>query len=150
MYGGTLAITTLPGFGPGAYPLFTYTNSATNLGLAFESSFLAVHPGSTITLDTINKRVVANITAAQFLPGDYNQNGTVDAADYVLWRNGGPLQNDATPGVQPGDYDVWRANFGQTAGNGAGADVNAPVPEPTSFLLMAVAAGWWFRRGQAG
>ena len=23
--------------------------------------------------------------------GDYNNNGTVDAADYVLWRNGGPL-----------------------------------------------------------
>ena len=47
--------------------------------------------------------------------------GTVDAADYVLWRNGGPLQNDATPGVQPADYDVWAAHFGQTAGIGAGA-----------------------------
>jgi hypothetical protein len=46
--------------------------------------------------------------------GDYNNNGTVDAADYVVWRNGGPLANDPTPGVQPTDYDAWRANFGAT------------------------------------
>src|SRR6476661_7815943 len=28
---------------------------------------------------------------------DYDNNGIVDAGDYVLWRKGGPLQNDATP-----------------------------------------------------
>ena len=28
------------------------------------------------------------------VPGDYNGNGVVDMADYVLWRNGGPLQNE--------------------------------------------------------
>ena len=55
------------------------------------------------------------------LTGDYNGNGTVDAADYVLWRNGGPLQNDSTPAtVGPEDYNVWRANFGKPA--------PAPVP----------------------
>ena len=26
--------------------------------------------------------------------GDYNGNGTVDAADYVSWRNGGTLVNE--------------------------------------------------------
>jgi hypothetical protein len=46
--------------------------------------------------------------------GDYNNNGVVDAADYVLWRKGGTLQNDPTPGVQPADYGVWRANFGSS------------------------------------
>jgi hypothetical protein len=50
---------------------------------------------------------------------DYNGNGVVDAADYVLWRNGGPLQNDLTPGVQPDDYNVWRAHFGRTVGGAA-------------------------------
>ena len=50
------------------------------------------------------------------LVGDYNGNGEVDAADYVLWRNGGPLENElADPGtVSPGDYEVWRARFGNT------------------------------------
>jgi hypothetical protein len=70
------------------------------------------------------------------LAGDYNGNGIVDAADYVLWRKGGPLQNDATPGVQPGDYDVWRAHFGQPAGSGAGASANAAVPEPATLWLL--------------
>jgi hypothetical protein len=33
----------------------------------------------------------------------------------VLWRNGGPLQNDATPAdVGPDDYTYWRARFGGT------------------------------------
>ncbi len=42
------------------------------------------------------------------ITGDFNNNGVVDAADYVLWRNGGPLMNDPTNGVQPEDYGVWR------------------------------------------
>jgi hypothetical protein len=71
------------------------------------------------------------------LPGDYNHNGVVDAADFVDWRNGGPLDNDPTAGVQdPGDYDVWREHFGQTAGNGAGASSTATVPEPASLVLL--------------
>jgi hypothetical protein len=44
---------------------------------------------------------------------DYDNNGVVDAADYVLWRKGGPLLNDATPAdVGPDDYDFWRYRFG--------------------------------------
>jgi hypothetical protein len=71
------------------------------------------------------------------LPGDYNDNGTVDAADYVLWRGGGPLQNEvAEPGtVSAADYDEWRARFGNMSGNGGSL---TSVPEP-SALLLAVA-----------
>jgi hypothetical protein len=72
------------------------------------------------------------------VPGDYNNNGTVDAADYVLWRNGGPLQNEInTPGtVDSTDYDAWRANFGKP-GSGSGTGLNAgQVPEPTAVVLM--------------
>ena len=68
---------------------------------------------------------------------DYNNNGVVDGADYVLWRNGGPLQNDATPGVQPADYNVWRAAFGNTSGSGAGVGGGA-VPEPAALVLFAI------------
>ena len=62
----------------------------------------------------------------------------MDAADYVQWRNGGPLQNDPTPGVQPADYTVWRTNFGRTAGSASA--VVASVPEPTALVLMWLAA----------
>ena len=69
--------------------------------------------------------------------GDFNNNGVVDAADYVLWRNGGPLQNDPTAGVQPEDYNTWRTNFGRTPGGGAAAA--SGVPEAATLLSAAVA-----------
>jgi hypothetical protein len=73
------------------------------------------------------------------ITGDYNNNGTVDAADYVLWRNGGPLQNDPTEGVQPADYDVWRANFGRTGAAASGAALAAAVPEPSTAIMLLLA-----------
>jgi hypothetical protein len=76
----------------------------------------------------------------QGVDGDYNDNGVVDAADYVLWRNGGPLQNEvADPGtVSAADYDAWRARFGNNSGSGAG---NGAVPEPSSAVLLMIIAG---------
>jgi hypothetical protein len=73
------------------------------------------------------------------ITGDFNADGIVDAADYVLWRDGGPLQNDPTPGVQPEDYNVWRTNFGLSAvaGSSLGA---AGVPEPAAVVLMLIGA----------
>ena len=76
------------------------------------------------------------------LPGDYNNNGKVDAADYVLWRNGGPLQNEvADPGtVTPSDYTEWRARFGNMSpGSGTGIIQGAGVPEPLTGVLTLFA-----------
>jgi hypothetical protein len=70
-------------------------------------------------------------------PGDYNNNGVVDAADYVLWRKGGPLANEVdNPGtVNAADYTAWRARFGNTSGSGSGLAAGA-VPEPGSTVLV--------------
>ena len=76
------------------------------------------------------------------VPGDYNNDGTVDAADYVLWRKGGLLVNEVdTPGTVNGaDYTAWRARFGKPGGAGAGVIVNAAVPEPATCVLLVIAA----------
>jgi hypothetical protein len=62
------------------------------------------------------------------LPGDYNFDGSADAADYVIWRKTlGSMDDLRADGsgdamVDPGDHDVWAANFGNTMPPGAGAD----------------------------
>jgi hypothetical protein len=79
------------------------------------------------------------------LIGDYNENGAVDAADYVAWRNAGPtatLPNDGTPGiVDASDYAVWRSQVGRnTSGSSSGISTNV-VPEPAGVLLLLIVAG---------
>jgi len=94
---------------------------------------------------------LTSLLAAPGLAGDYNDNGVVDAADYVLWRKGGPLANEvADPGVaSAADYMEWRARFGNSSGSGSvqfGA--GGAVPEPASLLLglFGMAATWLDRR----
>jgi autotransporter-associated beta strand protein len=96
--------------------------------------------GATNTSSLFSGTGLLNITtlAAGGVTGDYNGNGVVDMADYVLWRAGGTLQNDPTPGVQPADYDVWRANFNKP-GSGSGSGLNSSaVPEPTTLVLLVL------------
>ncbi len=80
------------------------------------------------------------------LPGDYNSNGVVDAADYVVWRRNSGLTGGATyangdgdrdGNVTIADYDIWRANFGQTAAE-FGAALATAVPEPAAWMLAAI------------
>jgi hypothetical protein len=81
--------------------------------------------------------------AVQGVPGDYNDNFVVDAADYTTWRDNldgpaGVLPNDVDGGpIGQAQYDTWRANFGSAAGNAAKLD--AIVPEPAAHLLAIVA-----------
>jgi sugar lactone lactonase YvrE len=75
--------------------------------------------------------------------GDFNGNGVVDAADYVVWRNASPtdtLPNDNTPGtVDATDYGNWRANFGKTGPASAASPGPGAAPEPASVLLISIA-----------
>ena len=56
------------------------------------------------------------------LPGDYNDDGAVDAADYVLWRNSLgqvganlPADGNLDNRIDAGDYAFWRAHVGTAA-----------------------------------
>jgi len=77
------------------------------------------------------------LSDSTILDGDFNQDGSVDAADYVVWRknldSATSLPNDESPGfVSAEDYGVWRANFGRTL---AGASALGSVPEPASGIM---------------
>jgi hypothetical protein len=75
-------------------------------------------------------------------PGDYNNNGLVDAGDYVLWRKynntATTLPNDSTPGTDTSDYTVWRSHFGQPSGSSTNAIAleGTSVPEPTTNMIV--------------
>ena len=91
------------------------------MGLAWELTYNAT---------SILLRIVESVT-----PGDFNGDGTVDAADYVVWRKNGGDQSA---------YNTWRAHFTQTVGGGNLSP--ATVPEPAlAFLLMLVPAVGIFR-----
>jgi hypothetical protein len=74
--------------------------------------------------------------------GDYNSNGTVDAADYVLWRktlgtNDPQADGDDSGTVGPEDYDLWKGAFGNGSGSSSLASI-ATVPEPSTFMISGV------------
>jgi hypothetical protein len=83
-------------------------------------------------------------TNAALIAGDYDGNGTVDAADYTVWRDsfgqsGDDLaaDGDASGWIDAADYEVWKQAY---AGQGSGSAENSlAVPEPSGVALIFVA-----------
>ena len=92
--------------------------------------------------------------AAPLLPGDYNNDHVVDAADYTVWRDNlgtsNMLPNDPIGGeIGPEQYDQWKTNFGAGA---TGIGSLSSVPEPGAAWIafsVLVGAAIWSRRWQA-
>lgn len=84
------------------------------------------------------------------LPGDFNDDGTVDAADYTVYRDNLGLDSTSLNGngsgdalVTSADYDLWVLNYGSTSTS----STSTAVPEPTTaLLLLAGATGLLARR----
>jgi hypothetical protein len=113
-----------------------------NLTIAFTAEGSIEYPhGFAPSAQTFFDNVTLDATpfGSPSVPGDYNKNGVVDAADYVLWRNGGPLQNEVSSlgTVDAQDYTAWRARFGNTSGSGSGLGSSGAVPEPASICMLA-------------
>jgi hypothetical protein len=134
---------------------FTSTSVSNNIAaaLAGVSHFRILHNpqidfvGATVSGDFYVDNIRA-LAAAEPLTGDYNRNGTVDAADYVVWRK--MLNQTVTPGsgadgtgpagepdglVNNLDYDFWRSQFGSTTSPGSVAGAVA-APEPAAWALV--------------
>lgn len=152
--GGNLKLEMLNGFVPSASDMFTIpqTNSITGTFANVANGHrLSTSDGSGSFIVNYGPRLIVLSSFLAALPGDYNQNGTVDAADYTVWRNNNgttnPLPNDPIGGtIGQAQYDQWSAHFGQTVGSGSLA--NSTVPEPASALLLSLAAAAIGRRSR--
>jgi hypothetical protein len=90
----------------------------------------------------------ARAFATPIVVGDYNGNGIVDQADYVVWRNtlnqtgvGLAADGNANGLIDAGDYSVWRSHLGNRSGSGAGTslvDSSAPEPSMAVYVLSLV------------
>ncbi len=84
---------------------------------------VTVGPGQNVT--DVN---FGNQSAVPILPGDYNLDGFVNGADYVMFRQTmgshvtafSGADGDGSGVIDQADFGVWRAHFGQSSGGGAG------------------------------
>jgi hypothetical protein len=146
---GLLNVELTAGFVPGESDQFTILTAGT---LNVDNLALAGPAANLFRLSQVGNSLLLSAAIA----GDYNRNGIVDAADYVLWRDTfGSTQKlladgDKSGTINNGDYTFWRARFGNSssaAGTAAGAQA---VPEPGfSAMLGAISVaallGVWRR-----
>ena len=85
------------------------------------------------------------------LPGDFDRNGRVDAADYSLWRSQfGSTSELAADGngngvVDAADYVAWRRHFGTAANSLAAKPQSIPEPPAGWLTLCSLCALWQVR-----
>jgi hypothetical protein len=125
----------------GATTLWTWGGSGGgNPGLALPAGYAALDalvaahldgPAAGAALDTFHAAADEYYTLVGAGPvlADFNHDNQIDAADYVVWRR---------TGGSAGDFNLWRAHFGESIPAGSAAGTGA-VPEPGSLLLAAAA-----------
>lgn len=122
----------------------------------------APQPGVGETLES-NKAVpygtklMNTLGAPNYITGDFNKDGFVDAADYTVWRDTkGQLGSETNhPAADPNhdfavndaDYALWAQNFG-SPNTVATPSLSVGVPEPASLLMAALAATIFVGRNQ--
>jgi hypothetical protein len=149
---GALRVSLIDGFVPEWGDRFEVLHAEGGIFNEFDSISL---PGLAAALewDVVYSNFKVLLLVESTLPGDYNHNGVVDAADYIVWRDslgvtGGqlPADGDGDGIITATDYTVWRSNFGRTAASNARAstdtiDPSHSVPEPVAVILLVSAVG---------
>jgi hypothetical protein len=131
---GILDVSLINGFAPALGNSFEILRAEGGIFGAF-SDVMLPELATGLLWNVVYSNFSVLLQVAPGLLGDYNEDGSVDAADYVVWRK--------TDGSQAG-YDLWRTNFGRMAGSGSadhpagGAPSlsQAAVPEPAGIVLV--------------
>ena len=122
--------------GNGWFRLVEFLNDKRTVRIRTYSPFL-----DTTKADAANQ---FSLTISQLPAGDYNRDGTVDAADYIVWRNsrfqfvapGSGADGNGSGAIDDADYWMWRSNFGKSLATSGGTAAAGTVPEPTFVVML--------------
>ena len=149
-FDGTLDISLVPGFMAGLSDTFAIVQAALiPLGgfanLVANSTFPTI--STRLALHLFYQSTLLTLAVVPALTGDFNADGVVDAADYVVWRKlsgqmgiGLAADSNFDGVVNLVDYLAWRGNYGQAVPGAGSGPSPGVVPEPASALLMALGA----------
>lgn len=126
----------------------TFITATGGVSQAMNALFQALHDGKAYLNIHTTAYEGGEIRGFLFqVPGDYNDNGVVDAADYVLWRGS---ENETGEGLQADsnndnvidieDYTEWRSLFGNDRDDGHHHGNGALVPEPSMLVFTLATA----------
>lgn len=140
---GKLDVSFVDGYSPGVNSSFTVLTASSITGVFSTFDLPQLSLGLVWSVSKTATAYILTVAA-----GDYNRNGVVDAADYLVWRrtrNTSVTANTGADGsgngfVDDSDYLIWRNNFGNVRGTASGAGSGSlaasGVPEPGSAFLM--------------
>jgi hypothetical protein len=152
---GTLAVDLIPlsgAFAPANGDAFGIVSAAGGIIGSFD--VLDLPPLTPhLTWQHIIRGTTFFLTVAPLVPGDYNANGVVDAADFIVWRKTSrqsgvrPAADGSGPSGMPDglvdqfDYQFWRSNFSASFGEMSSLNVPEPFGLGTffwfSYLVVA-------------
>jgi len=136
-----------------------------NLGLNHTANNLPNLMSPSGDTEQLNASQIDTARASRFaiasqaeIAGDYNGDGSIDVADYAVWRKtygrvatGLQADGNGNGRIDDGDYTVWRSNFGDGANNGSGGSLTgwdggpaASVPEPSGAIMLLGAIAVFF------
>ncbi|MBN1852097.1 MAG: PEP-CTERM sorting domain-containing protein, partial [Pirellulales bacterium] len=93
--------------------------------LAFYGGWASTDSGALLT----SLQVTGTVEGDAGTPGDFDEDGDVDGADFLIWQRG-----DSPDGGSAEEYADWQANFGTVDG----AAQAMAVPEPTALMLLGL------------
>jgi hypothetical protein len=152
--GGTFAVSLIDGFSPGAGDVFDVLDFASATG-TFQFQLPALGAGLVWNTSALLTTGELAVTQASLNNADFNGDGSVDGADYLIWQRGLGLsgQTNRSTGDANGDgvvdivdLTVWQSRFGEFANDTA----TAVVPEPSVyFFAIGTALSWVVARRAA-
>jgi hypothetical protein len=115
--------------------VFEFSDSQTiaphfNLNVTVNIFATGLETTDSINLTAFTQRFAQ--TGPTTLAGDFNNDKTVDGADFLRWQRG----QSPTP-LSQADLNVWRNNFGQSL---LSLPTASSIPEPSTLALLSLGA----------